>query len=129
MKCKYKDCNNNTPLPTKKWHKKYNKYYNCQKKECSTCSQLMWKYGITTPERDNLLIKQDNKCLCCNSAISFLGMADTASRHSAVVDHCHKHGYVRGILCGSCNLLLGKAYDSTEVLQQAINYLNQTKLT
>jgi recombination endonuclease VII len=30
------------------------------------------------------------------------------SRFRVIVDHCHKHGWIRGFICNSCNTLLGK---------------------
>lgn len=29
-------------------------------------------------------------------------------RFRVIVDHCHKHGWIRGFVCNSCNTLLGK---------------------
>ena len=40
-----------------------------------------------------------------------------------VVDHCHATGRVRGMLCHSCNTMLGMAGDRAEVLQRGIEYL------
>ena len=39
------------------------------------------------------------------------------------VDHCHKNGKVRGLLCRSCNLGIGQLRDDIEVLSNAITYL------
>jgi hypothetical protein len=39
------------------------------------------------------------------------------------LDHCHKTGRVRGMLCPLCNTSLGGFRDSTTVLQRAIDYL------
>ena len=40
------------------------------------------------------------------------------------VDHNHTTGKVRGLLCSNCNTLLGKAKDNVNILQAAIDYLN-----
>ena len=40
-----------------------------------------------------------------------------------VVDHCHATGTVRGLLCHNCNRALGLLHDNTEVLLNAIKYL------
>lgn len=39
------------------------------------------------------------------------------------VDHCHKTGLIRGLLCNLCNRNLGRFRDSIELLQAAISYL------
>lgn len=39
------------------------------------------------------------------------------------LDHCHNTGAVRGLICRTCNLLLGYSKDNRQILQAAINYL------
>jgi len=41
------------------------------------------------------------------------------------LDHCHKTGRIRGVLCNNCNTGLGKFYDDIELLKTAINYLQK----
>ena len=41
------------------------------------------------------------------------------------VDHDHKTGAVRGLLCGSCNSCLGFSKDSIKTLKNMITYLNK----
>jgi hypothetical protein len=65
-------------------------------KWCSICrpkglpNQKLSKYNLTQPELDNLIKKQKGKCALCDKAY-------------AVIDHCHKTGKVRGLLCYLCN--------------------------
>lgn len=48
-----------------------------------------------------------------------------ASRSEACVDHCHRSGKFRGLLCGKCNAGLGLFRDSTLFLISAKNYLER----
>lgn len=41
------------------------------------------------------------------------------------IDHDHKTGEVRGVLCRSCNLALGYFKDDVKLLNNAIKYLNK----
>ena len=72
-------------------------------------------YKITEEEYFSLLEKQENKCLICSKDIS-------EKRH---LDHCHRTGKVRGLLCPRCNWGLGKFKDSIEVLEKAVDYLEK----
>jgi hypothetical protein len=45
------------------------------------------------------------------------------SRKNFSIDHDHKTGIVRGLLCHSCNVGLGHFSDNIELLEKAIKYL------
>jgi hypothetical protein len=78
---------------------------------------LKSKYGLTESEFNLLLAKQDGKCAIC-------GTTDPG-RANFCVDHCHKHGHVRGLLCDHCNTAIGKFNDDPATIQRAIDYLNR----
>ena len=44
------------------------------------------------------------------------------------VDHCHNTGKYRGLLCVTCNTGLGAFKDNVDLMQKAIEYLNETSL-
>jgi hypothetical protein len=39
------------------------------------------------------------------------------------IDHCHETGKVRGLLCDACNTGIGRFSDQVDLLQKAIDYL------
>lgn len=41
------------------------------------------------------------------------------------VDHCHKTGKVRGVLCSRCNTGLGMFRESLDIFLMAITYLEK----
>ena len=86
-------------------------------KYCAKCSHHMWKYGITPAERDQMLADQENECITCGKKIRF------EKRGSASVDHCHKSGNIRGILCSPCNTTLGLVQENPRTLRNLIKYL------
>ena len=75
---------------------------------------LKYRYNLSLEQVDELLIKQDHKCLICENHLK------EAQR---CVDHDHKTGKVRGILCQSCNRILGACGDDPNLLNNAIAYL------
>lgn len=125
MKCNNEQCSNEAPIEKQK-HYKSGKEYSIQRTKCYSCQWLYKNYGISTPDRDALLTKQNSKCCICKENISF-NNKNCAGKGTAVVDHCHTNKHIRGILCGSCNTLLGKALDSPSILLNATLYLLNNK--
>ena len=83
-------------------------------------ARTLAQYGLTQEDYDRMLEKQDGHCAICPATESGHNVTD-----HFVVDHCHDTGKVRGLLCSSCNLMLGKAKDDVTILQNAIHYLNK----
>ena len=48
-----------------------------------------------------------------------------STNEDLVIDHCHKTGVIRGILCQAHNKMLGFAKDDVQLLQNAIAYLQR----
>lgn len=76
---------------------------------------LKHTYGITIEDYENLLEAQGNRCAIC-------GITEP-SGYNWHVDHCHSKGHIRGLLCSKCNQGLGLFNDNTEVMRNAIKYL------
>ena len=98
------------------YRKKFKEKYP-EKFEARVFKSLMWRIDVemTYDEFKKMLIKQDNKCAIC-------GNEETKRRMS--VDHCHKTGKVRGLLCQLCNTSLGGFQDDVNRLKKAIKYLS-----
>lgn len=62
------------------------------------------------------------RCAACRCAVSETGSSQSERPH---IDHCHRTGKVREVLCRGCNLALGNVNDSTERLQQLLTYLHK----
>lgn len=94
---------------------------------CTTCTSkafLRYRYGITATNFQQLVTSQEGKCGICKTTLEI--QADGIRRTKNVaVDHCHKSGKVRGLLCKRCNVALGFMDDSIDKLSSAINYLKQ----
>jgi hypothetical protein len=78
-------------------------------------------YGITLEDYQKMLDEQDCKCKICSKP------AEECVRGILDVDHCHRTGKIRGLLCTDCNNLLGRAKDSVQILQNAMIYLELSK--
>ena len=78
------------------------------------------QYGIGYRDVLSLLDKQNNLCAICKE-VGFFMKEDVQSPLN--VDHCHKTGVVRGLLCHNCNRALGLFKDDIGRLKTAIAYL------
>lgn len=79
-------------------------------------------YGITLDQRDQMIADQDYKCKCCG-----IDLRDIAPNH-VCVDHCHKTGKVRGILCRKCNVSLGLLNEDIDRINKLAQYATYCKL-
>ena len=79
--------------------------------------QLVRNYGITLEEWEALFESQGRSCAACGT--------QEETKRGWVTDHCHETGRVRGILCHHCNVALGYAKDSPQVLLRLHAYLTR----
>lgn len=77
---------------------------------------LVRKYGVTQADYDLMFAAQGGKCAVCGKA----------QERAFDVDHCHATGCVRGLLCTSCNRMIGHAGDSAKTLRTAADYLDES---
>jgi hypothetical protein len=79
--------------------------------DCIKARSTQKKYKIARNVYESLAKGQEYKCAICKSETEL------------VIDHCHKDGYIRGLLCSNCNKALGMFKDDIEVIESAIKYL------
>lgn len=78
---------------------------------------------------ENQRKKCKDKCIICERKLNFNIIHNSGKYSAPCVDHKHKSNIIdlsilRGIICNSCNTLLGYAYDSIDILKNAIKYLD-----
>lgn len=85
--------------------------------KCRACKHNLYilsRYTLTSVGKREMLLKQKSRCMLCKEVIKF---------EKCNIDHDHKTGKVRGILCSRCNIGLGYFKDSPKLLFTAIQYL------
>ncbi len=93
-------------------------YYKNREVQCerSHWRNVKRKYGITKEQYEQLLSLQNGRCAIC-------GKEKQTSGKRLGIDHCHNSALVRGILCESCNALLGSIEAREDWMSKAQNYL------
>lgn len=94
----------------------------CSGSRCKACTSMAAHekrvqdtYGISGEEYARLLALQGGRCAICRNVPRTIRLA---------VDHNHKTGAVRGLLCKRCNHdLLGGGHDDVVMLYRALEYL------
>lgn len=77
-------------------------------------------FGITTEEFEEMSERQGNVCAICKEPATRGGVGWRLS-----VDHHHSTGRIRGLLCDSCNVSIGRFKDSPTLLRKAADYLEK----
>lgn len=78
--------------------------------------RLKSRFGITVEEYDALFVKQNGRCAICRT--------EPGEERRLAVDHDHRTGEVRGLLCMSCNTGIGHLRDDRAVIDAALAYLD-----
>lgn len=107
----------------------HNKCYTCgtaydeprSSPSCRNCQSTAQVRRRTA--RAELAKQQGDLCAICNSPETTKGRSGKIWNLS--VDHCHKTGKVRALLCTKCNILIGTANENLEILRAAIEYLQK----
>jgi hypothetical protein len=76
-------------------------------------------YGMSLDHYEQLLAEQGGFCAVCRSPPNIVNGIE----RPLSVDHSYKSGANRGLLCDRCNLILGHAGDSQELLRRLQVYL------
>ena len=78
-------------------------------------------YGLTAESLQALYEAQQGRCAICREEKPVRG-----GPAGLAIDHDHRTGRVRGLLCVNCNQALGKFGDSTDLLIAAVLYLERS---
>jgi len=84
-------------------------------KERSKIYSLNKSYGLTLEDVQHRKVQQNFRCAICKH------------EKNLCVDHDHKSGRNRGMLCKSCNFGIGYFHDNVDNLIHAIEYLKEYK--
>jgi hypothetical protein len=82
-------------------------------KRCLSDAHRSRKYGLTPQQYDQMYDELQGECPLCQRWYAALA-----------VDHCHKTGKVRGLLCLGCNRSLGYLEDR-DWRKRAVKYLRE----
>jgi hypothetical protein len=73
------------------------------------CRKLHQRYGISLAKKEEMISNQGNKCFLCDGPPN-------------KIDHCHKSGRIRGVLCDKCNVWLAP-FDDHSWMVRVASYL------
>jgi hypothetical protein len=102
--------------------------YLAKNREGFKFDQIKRKYGITRDDWHWMLKEQNYRCKMCKKIMNEKWAVDSRNgryRSEIYVDHDHKTGKVRGMLCHACNTVIGHADDNVTILNSAIKYLEE----
>lgn len=113
-------CRTGKPLNEYYYRKDTNTYRN-ECKECMIERNRVRSLGVTNLDYEKMFIEQQGLCGICKCKLN-------SSRYTRfAVDHNHKTGDVRGLLCTNCNTGIGLLKDNIIVLNNAIKYLQSNE--
>lgn len=113
----YKD-----PEKLVKWLESNREDQNAKKRSYYAAHKVQWReqqlkrdFGISLSQWEEMFVGQNGLCAICGDWLKFDG--------STQVDHDHRDGKIRALLCGRCNRALSNLRDSSFIAEQAAKYL------
>lgn len=82
--------------------------------------KLRKTFGISLEQYNRMFFEQDCRCAVC-------GKTEQENGKRLAVDHCHKTGKIRKLLCHHCNCALGMVNDNKDTLAALISYLMENE--
>lgn len=76
--------------------------------------RLALRYGLSVDQWDALLVEQGGRCALC-----------LEPNPDLAVDHCHKTGNVRGLLCRFCNRAISLWGDDLAGAERLVTYMRR----
>jgi len=96
----------------------YKKKWREENSEKEYFYNLKGKYGITEEQLEHIKNSFNYSCMIC-------GIEEKDLERKLCIDHNHTNNQVRGVLCSSCNLGIGNFKDDINLIEKAIQYLDQ----
>lgn len=90
---------------------------------CKRCNNLVRKFGINDKDYRIMIEAQNNKCAICDREETYTHRNKEV--RTLAIDHCHKTGKIRQLLCNKCNMSLGGADERIDILEKMIDYLRK----
>lgn len=97
---------------------KQDHYAGTDRSEYNRKYRLKYDHNMTPKDYDDMLQAQDGKCAICGAT------RGNGRWESLAIDHDHKTGKIRGLLCTRCNQGIGAFQDNSIQLRKAAEYLD-----
>lgn len=103
-------------------YKSYVRNYREKNVDAERARHLMREYGITLEEYNAMSVQQGSVCAICKQPET---QERNGVKYRLAVDHCHKTGKIRGLLCFPCNSAIGKFEKRNVPISNVEEYLER----
>lgn len=80
-------------------------------------AKILWRgYGLTLDDYNKMLAAQNGVCDICKNP---------PKKEALAVDHCHKTGTIRALLCKACNRAIGNLFENPNYADRAAIYIRR----
>jgi len=87
------------------------------------CNRVWYKYNVNCSNIEELMNKQKGCCAICKESLLY-----PFSEKNYCIDHDHKSGMVRGLLCSNCNAALGLLFENENTILNMLHYHYKCKI-